>query len=123
MACFIVPVAEAVVTSVAAHVIESREKKSGNENNNKFSVKLKWLSKLLWGGSSLLAFEHIWHGEIKPFFPFLTAMETPESFSAMIHEISTVGVGMSLIVTAAWAGMLAVSKTGSFRKLKEGEQL
>lgn len=119
MACFIVPVAEAVVTSAAAHVIESREKKSGN----KFSVKLKWLSKLLWGGSSLLAFEHIWHGEIKPFFPFLTAMETPESFSAMIHEISTVGVGMSLIVTAAWAGMLAVSKAGSFRKLKEGEQL
>ena len=123
MACFIVPVAEAVVTSVASHIIESKEKKSGNENKNNFSGKLKWLSNLLWGGSSLLAFEHIWHNEIKPFFPFLTAMETPESFSAMIHEISTVGVGMSLVVTAAWLGMLAVSKADNCRKLKEGEQL
>lgn len=122
MACFIVPVAEAVVTSAAAHILESKGKKSGNENTTHFSGKLKWLSNLLWGGSSLLAFEHIWHGEIKPFFPFLTAAENPDSFNAMIHEISTVGVGMSLIVTAAWCGMLAVSKVAD-RKLKESEQL
>lgn len=125
MACFIVPVAEAVVTSVATRILESKEKKSGNENKVHFSSKLKWLSNLLWGGSSLLAFEHLWHGEIKPFFPFLTAMENADSFSAMIHEMSTVGVGMSLMVTVAWTGMLAVSKVAenNYQVAKESEQL
>lgn len=111
MACLIVPVAEAVVASVASHIIESKEKNSDKTENTsvKFSKKVKWLSKLLWGGSLLLAFEHVWHGEIKPFFPFLTAAESPESFTAMLNEVSTVGVGMALTVTAAWVGMLVVS--------------
>ncbi|MDE5772324.1 MAG: hypothetical protein K2I06_11990 [Ruminococcus sp.] len=111
MACFVVPVAEAIVTSVATHILESKENKSEKitSDNVRFSRKLKWLSKLLWGGSLLLAFEHVWHGEIKPFFPFLTAAENPESFTAMLNEISTVGVGMALTVTTAWIGMLIIS--------------
>ena len=118
MACFIVPVAEAVVTSVTAHILESKEKKSAKksvpyyaEKSAKvpFSRKVKWLSKLLWGGSFLLAFEHMWHGEIQPWFPFLTAAETPESAKIMFREIATVGVAMSIAVTVAWIGMLAVS--------------
>lgn len=117
MACFIVPVSEAVVTSVAAHILESKEKKAGTacaaddvkHIKTGFSRKVKWLSKLLWGGSSLLAFEHLWHGEIKPFFPFLTAAESPGSFTAMLNEVSTVGVVIALTVTAAWIGMLIIS--------------
>lgn len=117
MACFIVPAAEAIVATVAVHILESKEKKAETicaaEDvayvRTDFSRKVKWLSKLLWGGSSLLAFEHIWHGEIKPFFPFLTAAESPESFTAMLNEVSTVGVGMALAVTTAWIGMIAVS--------------
>ena len=111
MACFVVPVAEAIVTSVATHILESKENKSEKitPDNVRFSRKLKWLSKLLWGGSLLLVFEHIWHGEIKPFFPFLTAAESPESFTAMLNEISTVGVGMALTVTTVWIGMLIIS--------------
>lgn len=111
MACFVVPVAEAVVTSVTAHILESKENKSEKitPDNVRFSKKLKWLSKLLWGGSFLLAFEHVWHGEIKPFFPFLTSAENPEAFSAMLGEMSTVGTGMALIVTTAWICMLIIS--------------
>lgn len=116
MACFIVPAAEAIVTTVAVHILESKEKKAETmcvaEDvkyvRTVFSRKVKWLSKLLWGGSSLLAFEHVWHGEVQPWFPFLTAAGTPES-AAMLHEMSTVGVGMAFAVTAAWIGMIAVS--------------
>ncbi|MDE6520095.1 MAG: hypothetical protein K2K91_06520 [Ruminococcus sp.] len=111
MACFVVPVAEAIVTSVATSILESKENKSEKitPENVRFSRKLKWLSKLLWGGSFLLAFEHVWHGEIKPFFPFLTAAESSESFTAMLNEVSTIGVGMALTVTTAWIGMLIIS--------------
>ncbi len=123
MACFIVPVAEAVISTVAARILETKEKKSDESQKASdtdfslkicFSKKVRWLSKLLWGGSFLLAFEHLWHCEIKPFFPFLTAAEHSESFSVMLHEMSTVGVSMSLTVTAAWIGMLIVS--GIFEK-------
>lgn len=116
MACFIVPAAEAIAATVAVHILESKEKKAETvcvaENvkyaRTGFSRKVKWLSKLLWGGSSLLAFEHVWHGEVQPWFPFLTAAGTPES-TAMFHEMATVGVGMAFAVTAAWIGMIAVS--------------
>ncbi|MDE5583136.1 MAG: hypothetical protein K2J08_05485 [Ruminococcus sp.] len=123
MACFVVPVAEAIVTSVATHILESKENKSEKttSDNVRFSRKLKWLSKLLWGGSFLLVFEHIWHGEIKPFFPFLTAAESPESFTAMLNEVSTVGLGMALTVTTAWIGMLIISDIAEKQQKKTGE--
>lgn len=116
MACFIVPAAEAIAATVAVHILESKEKKTEamcvvndvKHIKTGFSRKIKWLSKLLWGGSSLLAFEHVWNGEVQPWFPFLTAAGTPES-TAMLHEMSTVGVGMALTVTAAWLGMIMVS--------------
>lgn len=116
MACFIVPAAEAIAATVAVHILESKEKKTEamcvvndvKHIKTGFSRKIKWLSKLLWGGSSLLAFEHVWNGEVQPWFPFLTAAGTPES-TAVLHEMSTVGVGMALTVTAAWLGMIMVS--------------
>lgn len=134
MACFIVPAAEAIVATVAVHILESKEKKAEKmcvaENvkyvRTGFSRKVKWLSKLLWGGSSLLAFEHVWHGEVQPWFPFLTAAGTPES-ATMIHEMSTVGVGMAFAVTAAWLGMIAVShiseKSTNHTKDMAGEKI
>jgi hypothetical protein len=67
------------------------------------------LSRLLGGGSVLLAFEHLWHGEISPVFPFLTAASSPESLDIMLHEMSTVGVGMAAAVTVVWGGITAVS--------------
>ena len=106
MACFIAPVAEAAAVSVIAKKV----KKNEGETNVKipFSRKVKWLSNMLWGGSALLAFEHIWHGEVVPFFPFLTAVQTQTGAFEMLKEIATIGVTMGLIVTAVWGGMLAV---------------
>ena len=106
MACFVVPVAEAVVTTIASKVISSREPKEDN-GKIKFSTKLGWLNKLLWGGSALLAFEHVWHGEVIPTFPFLTAVKDGET-AEMLREMATNRVGMALLVTLIWGVMLAV---------------
>ena len=44
-----------------------------------------------------------------PWFPFLTAANSAESAMAMLHEMSTSGVAMAVLVTAVWAVMAAVS--------------
>ncbi|MDO5141173.1 MAG: hypothetical protein Q4D40_06840 [Eubacteriales bacterium] len=119
MACFIVPAAEAAVTTVITRVLEKREqqaavpeyKASESLNNEPFSVRLKRLNSLLWGGSALLAFEHLWHGEIQPFFPFLTAAADPAETAAMLSEMSTAGVMMAVIVTAVWGLSVIVCDT------------
>ena len=76
MACFLVPAGEGIVTEIVKKAEAKKEQngKSTHSDETKipFSRKLNWLSKLLWGGSILLAFEHVWHGEVVPFFPFLT---------------------------------------------------
>ncbi|MCI7628862.1 MAG: hypothetical protein MSS63_11060 [Blautia glucerasea] len=131
MACFIVPAAEAVITTVAEKVIKSKEKKEevkvslsegsvAKKTKIPFSTKLGWLNKLLWGGSALLAFEHIWHGEVVPFFPLLTAVKSGET-AEMLAEMGSAGVLMAVIVTAAWGGMLAVSSVIEKRAQRELE--
>jgi hypothetical protein len=59
---------------------------------------------MLWGGSALLAFEHVWHGEVTPWFPFLTAAANPADAAVMLREIATTGVAMAAVVTIVWAG-------------------
>ena len=120
MACFTVPAAEAIITTVAEKIIKSKEKKmalSGAVNTKpeseesekiSWSTKIGWLNKMLWGGSALLAFEHVWHGEVVPFFPFLTAVKDGEA-SEMLHEMATAGVSMALLVTAVWGIMIGVT--------------
>ena len=128
MACFVVPVAEAIITTVAEKVIRSAETKeaaklsladgSAREATKiRFSTKLGWLNKLLWGGSALLAFEHLWHGEVTPSFPFLTAVKTGE-IAEMLAEMSSTGLMMAVVVTAVWGGMLAVSSIVEKRALR-----
>jgi hypothetical protein len=132
MACLIVPGAEAIFTTIMTKVVASREKKEGKpealqgQGGNAasgvskipFSRKLRWLSNLLWGGSALLAFEHVWHGEIVPWFPFLTAVGNPADTAAMLHEMATAGVAMSVLVTAVWAVMLVVVGVAEKKALK-----
>ena len=117
MACFTVPAAEAIITTIAGRIIKSKEKHQTIDASKDtaeaaapripFSTKIGWLNKMLWGGSALLAFEHVWHGEVVPFFPFLTAVENGEAME-MLHEMATAGVSMALIVTAVWGIMLGV---------------
>lgn len=106
MACFVIPATEAIITTVATKIIEKKEASEISEltvtNKELFSTKLKRLNKMLWGGSALLAFEHLWHGEIQPFFPFLTAAANEADAVNMLHEMSTVGVTMALLVTFVW---------------------
>lgn len=117
MACFAVSAAEAlVVKGIEKHQekIEKAQIESGSLDNVEVSKvplsrKLKWLTWMLWGGSILLAFEHVWHGEIVPFFPFLTAMSNPADAAAMFREMATVGVTMAVIITAVWFVMCKVS--------------
>ena len=125
MACFLVPAAEAIVTTIATKVMQKKEKSVAKQAETvsvqvddetvetaerlPFSHKMKWLNHLLWGGSGLLAFEHLWHGEITPWFPFLTAAENPDDLREMFTEMSTVGVTMAVLVTAVWGGMVAIS--------------
>lgn len=157
MACFIVPAAEAVVSTIITKAVQKREKRetaacmaestpqmqegmtqtfhseetpgacaetvcqkteiTGHAGRMPFSRKLKWLNKMLWGGTALLAFEHVWHGEVTPWFPFLTAADSPVGIGEMLHEMSTVGTMMAVLVTAVWIGMVAV--TGAIEKRAE----
>ncbi len=120
MACFIVPATEAIITTVAQKVIKKKEAKNDSksgENKLRFSEKLKWLNGMLWGGSGLLAFEHLWHGEITPFFPFLTAANDPADTAEMLHEMATSGSAMAILVTAVWAVVaLAADKITTAQK-------
>ena len=119
MACFLVGAAEAAVVTAAAHALELREMKgeakltgapkAAHSETIPWSRKLKWLSWLLWGGALLLAFEHVWNGEVVPWFPFLTAASNPADMAEMLHEMATVGVTMAVIVTVVWAVMVAVA--------------
>ena len=123
MACFIVPATEAVVTTVANKVIKNKEKKSDKKvSHNPFAEKLGQLNGMLWGGSGLLAFEHLWHGEIAPFFPFLTAASDPSDRSEMLFEMATSGSAMALTVTAVWAGMVLVTSKASSAVKKRGAE-
>jgi hypothetical protein len=128
MACFLVPLAEAVVVTVLQKAAKKKERKNQPDVSQKeynptaqsermlrsqhtiaWSRKLGWLSKLLWGGVLLLAIEHIWHGEVVPWPPFLTAMNNPAEIGPMLHEMATIGTGMAVFVTLVWVVLVLVA--------------
>ena len=111
MACFIVPAAEAAVTTVVKKRADKSAKNSKAEIRNPFIKKMNWLNNMVWGGSALLAFEHVWHGEVAPWFPFLTNAATPADAAEMLFEMATSGVGMAVLVTAVWAVMVWVTNS------------
>lgn len=109
MACFIVPAVEAIVTTTVQKVIKKKENKNDIEKSERFSEKLGVLNGMLWGGSGLLAFEHLWHGEISLSFPFLTAASDPTQTAVMLHEMAVSGTSMALLVTAVWSVYLIIT--------------
>ena len=112
MACFLVPTGEAIVTTVIKAVAD----KKGIESP--FIKRMNWLNSMLWGGSALLAFEHVWHGEVTLWFPFLTNAATPEQASEMLREMATSGVAMAVLVTFAWIAMVCISISISKKNIK-----
>ena len=122
MACFLVSAAEAAVVKAVESVEEKKEQQAlenGSENVSAnvipWSVRLRWLFNMLMGGAVLLAFEHVWHGEVTPWFPFLTAMSDPGDAAEMFHEMATVGVCMALLITAVW-GVMCVAANAIVKK-------
>ena len=102
MACFTVPLATAVVATAAKTTLPEAARK------NPFVAKLGWLGKMMFGGSFLLAIEHVYHGEIIFTPPFLTAVKDGNA-ADMLHEMATRGVAMAVLLAVVWVAMVMVS--------------
>ena len=102
MACFTVPLATAVAATASKGILPEKLR------NNPFVARLGWLGKMMFGGSFLLAIEHVYHGEIIFTPPFLTAVKEGDT-AGMLHEMATRGVAMAVLLTAVWVAMVAVS--------------
>ena len=114
MACFTAPLAQALVVTAA----KSACKGAAARSRNPFVRRLGWLQTMLFGGSLLLAVEHVWHGEITWRYPFLTAVKDGNT-GEMLHEIATVGVAMAVLLTVVWVGMVPVSSALERRKARQ----
>ena len=80
MACFIVPLTQAVATTVYRKVTKQSDTFVGRN--------LRTLELMLWGGSMMLLVDHLINGEL---------------FAWNLREVLTIGVPMSVVVTAVWA--------------------
>ena len=106
MACFSAPLAAAIAAGVVRHAVKGKD--AGDPETISWATKLGWLEKLFFGGCVLLAFEHVWHGEIIFQFPFLTGVRTGNG-AAVMQELITVGGAMTALIVAVWIGMLIAS--------------
>ncbi|KXL52434.1 hypothetical protein CLNEO_21300 [Anaerotignum neopropionicum] len=140
MACFVVPMAEAIVVSVVKHMVAKKEEqalleastpragensyvmkeKTISQTGLSWTRKLTWLNALLWGGVILLAVEHIWYGEVILWPPFLTAMRNPMDIPIMLHEMATIGTSMAIFVTLVWGSMVFVVEQRMKHSLRKG---
>lgn len=99
MACFVVPTGVAIITTAA-----------GKKVSEKYH--LNWLNAMLWGGVAMLAVEHIAHGEVVPYPPFLTA-----GLAEVFPEMMRVGIPMTLAIFAVWGIMVAADVMIGKRKI------
>ena len=93
MACFIVPATVGVATTVLRKRFPER-------------WHIGWLNIMIFGTTVAFAAEHYINGEIVPWPPFLTAMGSPAGTAAMLAEMATVGMPMTLALIAAWVVMV-----------------
>ena len=130
MACFTVSAVAAIGVGIAKHIVKHNEKKNALQVSEpkeyKFGSEVKWSKKLsylemtLWGGSFLLAIEHILHEEVVPYPPFLTAAgQGADAVNEMLTEMGTVGLTMLGVLVAAWAIGVVIVDALKFRKHKK----
>ncbi|MBM3245721.1 MAG: hypothetical protein FJZ13_00110 [Candidatus Omnitrophica bacterium] len=93
MACFVVPMSAAIVTTAVGKKVPEK-------------YHLNCLNSMFWGGVAMLAVEHIAHGEIVLYPPFLTA-----GLHEVFPEMIKVGVPMTLCIFLIWGVMVAVATT------------
>ncbi|MGD6807293.1 MAG: hypothetical protein ACQCN4_10090 [Candidatus Bathyarchaeia archaeon] len=101
MACFLAPMALAIVMTIIQLLTR--------HNDLSHKLKLSTLNAMLWGGVVILAAEHVFHGEITAWAPYLTAMSSPADTAVMLSEIATIGGSMTLAISGTWMGILAVN--------------
>lgn len=97
MACFVVLTTVAIVTTTMGKKVPEK-------------YHLNWLNSMLWGGVVMLAVEHIAHGEVVLYPPFLTA-----GLHEVWPEMIKVGVPMTLVVFFIWGIMVTVAASVSKR--------
>ena len=97
MSCFVVPLVQAIATSIYrkhnADAVAATDAPVLKRH-------LPDLEKMLWGG--MLIVDHIINGELTWRFPFFTALGQEGGGAVMLKEMLTVGVPISLVLTAAW---------------------
>jgi hypothetical protein len=96
MACFLAPMAAGIITTVFRKKIPA-------------ALKISWLNIMLWGGVMMLTIEHIAHGEILLYPPFLTAMQNPAEIPVMLEEMAIVGGTMTIAIVLAWIILVAIT--------------
>jgi len=97
MACFIAPMSLAIVTTIFRKKIPE-------------ALHIGWLNIMIWGGATMLAVEHIAHGEIILYPPFLTAMQTPAEIPVMLQEMAIVGGTMTITIVFVWILLVVASQ-------------
>ena len=105
MACFVTPLATAIIATVARKRIPTR-------------LHPGWLLTMLWGAVVALIVDHAINGEISIYPPFLTALENPAETAVMLKEIAVTGTAMTAAIFATWGIMLLVSWLRSVRAAK-----
>lgn len=95
MACFVVPLVQAIATTAY------RKARKGTDSSW-MGRHLASLETMLWGGTVMLIVDHIINGELTWRFPFFTALDQVGGGAVMLREMLTVGVPMSLVITAVW---------------------
>lgn len=78
--CFFVPLTQAIATTIY--------RVSTKQTDTFVGRNLKTLELMLWGGSIMLLIDHLVNGEL---------------FAWNLRELLTIGVPMSVVVTAVWA--------------------
>jgi len=97
MACFVVPMGAAIVTTAIGKKVPEK-------------YHFNWLNAMLWGGVTMLAVEHVTHREIVLYPPFLTA-GLPE----VLPEMMRVGIPMTLSIFVIWGIMVTIASLMSKR--------
>ena len=85
--CFFVPLTQAIATTIYRVCTKQTDTFVGRN--------LKTLELMLWGGSIMLLIDHLVNGEL---------------FAWNLRELLTIGVPMSVVVTAVWAIMCAIKE-------------
>lgn len=103
MACFLMPALAAGATAAIQQHMPNH-------------LHPEWLTTMLGGGAAMLAVEHISHGEVVPYPPFLTAMRSPAETVTMLREMLITGGTMTVAIIACWLVMVGLYSLPQLRR-------